>query len=220
MWTVAVVVGGVLVQNGCQVTFTGDEHPVGAFAADGADPALSVRVRAGRPRRGVEHVDALAGEHRIERGGEFVVAVAEQEPQPGRASVEVHQQIPCLLGDPGTGRVGGDPGDVDLARADLDEEQHVDPFKEHGVDGEEVAGQDRVRQRGGGYSTPCWPLPGSPGRPAHREFVDAPTTGSRQPTAAPARGSAWRPAGGRVWRVDTSNAGRSAPGASAAGSPG
>src|SRR6266508_2902117 len=133
MWTVAVVVGGVLVQNGCQVTFTGDEHPVGAFAADGADPALSVRVRAGRPRRGVEHVDALAGEHRIERGG---------------ASVEVHQQIPCLLGDPGTGRVGGDPGDVDLARADLDEEQHVDPFKEHGVDGEEVAGQDRVRLRG------------------------------------------------------------------------
>src|SRR6266540_1786231 len=148
MWTAAVVVGGVLVQNGCQVTFTGDEHPVGAFAADGADPALSVRVRAGRPRRGVEHVDALAGEHRIERGGEFVVAVAEQEPQPGRASVEVHQQIPCLLGDPGTGRVGGDPGDVDLARADLDEEQHVDPFKEHGVDGEEVAGQDRVRLRG------------------------------------------------------------------------
>ncbi|MDZ5493642.1 hypothetical protein U2F25_29990 [Micromonospora sp. 4G53] len=33
---------------------------------------------------------------------------------------------------------------MDLAGGDLDEEQHVDPLEHHRVDGEEVAGQDRV----------------------------------------------------------------------------
>jgi hypothetical protein len=40
MWTVTVVVPGVLVEDGRQVTFTGDEHPVGALVADRAHPAL------------------------------------------------------------------------------------------------------------------------------------------------------------------------------------
>jgi hypothetical protein len=62
--------------------------------------------------------------------------------------VEVHQQISGLLGDPGGGRVGGHPDHVDLTRSDLHEEEYVDPFEEHGVDGEEVAGQDRVRLAG------------------------------------------------------------------------
>jgi hypothetical protein len=40
MWTVTVVVSGVLVQDGCQVPLTADEYLVGAFAADGAHPSL------------------------------------------------------------------------------------------------------------------------------------------------------------------------------------
>jgi hypothetical protein len=40
MWTVTVVVRGVFVQDGCLVTFAGDEHSVGALAADGAHPSL------------------------------------------------------------------------------------------------------------------------------------------------------------------------------------
>jgi hypothetical protein len=47
-----------------------------------------------------------------------------------------------LLDDPGTGRVDGHPGDVYAAGGDLDEEEHVDPFEEDGVDGEKVARQD------------------------------------------------------------------------------
>jgi len=49
MWTVAVVVRGVLAQDGRQMTLTGDEHPVSAFAANGAHPALRERVRSGAP---------------------------------------------------------------------------------------------------------------------------------------------------------------------------
>jgi hypothetical protein len=40
--------------------------------------------------------------------------------------------------------VGGYRGDVHSSGGDLDEEQHVDAFEEHGVDGEEAAGQDAV----------------------------------------------------------------------------
>jgi len=98
---------------------------------------------------------------------EFAVAVAEQEPQPGCASVEVHQQVPRLLDDPGAARMGGHPDDVHLAGRDLEEEQHVDPFEQHGVDGQEVTGQHRFllgRQelfpgrpdRRGAGSIPAW----------------------------------------------------------------
>jgi hypothetical protein len=42
------------------------------------------------------------------------------------------------------GRVSGDAGDVDSAGRQFQEERDVDPFEEHRVDGEEVAGQDGV----------------------------------------------------------------------------
>jgi hypothetical protein len=73
---------------------------------------------------------------------------------------EVHEQVPRLLGRPGTGRMCGDTDDVYLASREFDEEQHVDPFEEHGVDREDVAGQDRVRLGGQelspGRARPAW----------------------------------------------------------------
>src|SRR3954469_9147838 len=109
MWTVTVVVRGVLVQDSRQVTFTDDKHPIGALAANGAHPALRERVRTRRSRRGLDHVDALGREHRVEDGREFAIPVAEQKPQPGRATIQVHEQVPRLLRDPGPGRMRGHP---------------------------------------------------------------------------------------------------------------
>ena len=48
MWAVLVVVRGVLVEDGGEVSFAGDEHPVEAFASGGADLAFGVRVGAAR----------------------------------------------------------------------------------------------------------------------------------------------------------------------------
>jgi hypothetical protein len=81
-------------------------------------------------------------------GREFRVPVAQQEPQASHALVEVHQQVPRLLGHPGTGRMCGHPDQMDLAGGELQEEQHVDPLEKYGFDSEEVAGQDRVRSGG------------------------------------------------------------------------
>ena len=58
--------------------------------------------------------------------------------------VEIHQQVAGLLGDPGSGRVGGDANDVDLPSGQFQEEQHVDALEDHGVEGAEVAGEDGV----------------------------------------------------------------------------
>src|SRR5213595_658465 len=142
MWSVSVVVRGVLVEHGGEMPFAGDKDPVEALASDGADPAFGVGVRLRRLWRRLDDVDAGGGEHRIEDGGELRVAVAQQEPEPGGATVEVHEQVTCLLGDPGAGRVDGNAGDVHLPGGDLDEEQYIDPFEEDGVDSEEVACED------------------------------------------------------------------------------
>src|SRR3954453_6166891 len=100
-----VVMTGVFGQHGGQVPLADDEYPVGALSAYGAHPALRERVRAGRLRWGPDHFDAGSSEHRVEDGGEFRITVAEQEPQPGRALVEVRQQISALLRLPGAGRM-------------------------------------------------------------------------------------------------------------------
>jgi hypothetical protein len=70
--------------------------------------------------------------------------------------VEVHEQVAGLLGNPGTGRVSGGADNLDSAGRQFQEEQDVDPFEEHRVDGEEVAGEDAVGL-GGEELFPCRP---------------------------------------------------------------
>jgi hypothetical protein len=57
-----------------------------------------------------------------------------KEPEPVRAVAEVHEQVAGLLGDPGPGRVGGDPGEVHAATIVLDRDEDVEAAQEHGVD--------------------------------------------------------------------------------------
>src|SRR5439155_13512219 len=57
-------------------------------------------------------------------------------------SVRRSRSISTLRAYPRAGRGTGHPGDLYLPGSDLDEEEHVDPFEEDRVDGEEVAGQN------------------------------------------------------------------------------
>jgi pimeloyl-ACP methyl ester carboxylesterase len=63
---------------------------------------FGVTVRPRCPRRNPDHLDALGGEHRIERRGELGVAVTDQEPERARPVVEVNDQVTGLLGGPFT----------------------------------------------------------------------------------------------------------------------
>jgi len=54
---------------------------------------------------------------------------------------EVHQQVAGRLGDPGPGRVGGDPGHVHPPTVKFDNEQDVQPGQPDRLDREEVTGE-------------------------------------------------------------------------------
>jgi hypothetical protein len=113
-----------------------------------ADEAFGDGVRARCPDRGAEDRDVGAGEHGVEGADELAVPVADQEAELLDAVAEVHKQIAGLLGDPGGGRMGGDPGNVHPAGPVLDHHQDVEAAQEDGVDVGEVDREDRVGLRG------------------------------------------------------------------------
>jgi hypothetical protein len=92
-----------------EVVSADDQQPVQALGADGADPALRMRVRSGCPYRREEHLATLRPEDLIEAAGELRVSIAEQEPHPTPWFAEHQQQVAGLLGDPGAVGVGGHP---------------------------------------------------------------------------------------------------------------
>lgn len=47
---------------------------------------------------------------------------------------QVYEQVPGLVSDPGSGRVGRDIHDVDGPAGVSDDERDVDPLAEHGID--------------------------------------------------------------------------------------
>jgi hypothetical protein len=191
------------------VALANDEHPVGALSAYGAHPAFCERVRSGRLWRRLDHFEAFPGEHRVEDSGEFAISVAKQEPGPGRPLVEAHQHVSCLLGNPCAGRMRGDADDMDPAGGEFHEEQNVDPFEEHRVDGEEVApmwvGLVKVLLRPG-----VWPG-GWPGGGGRCGFSWARRGG--RTVAGEARRSGWCFGGGRVvgWYASVSEVVSQAP---------
>ena len=116
----------ILGQDLPEVPFAVDQQVVEAFAAQRPDESLGDRVRARCPNGGAEDADVGAGEHGVERGGELAVPVADQESELVGAVIEVHEQVAGLLSDPGSGRVGGDPGDVHAATVVLERDDDVE----------------------------------------------------------------------------------------------
>ena len=141
----AVVVELVLAEHGRGVPLVDDQGAVEEFAADAFDEAFGDRVGPRRPHRRLDDPDVHGGEDSVERGGELGVAIADKEPETAGGVVEVHEQVAGLLGQPGAGRVGGDPEDVHAAGGVLDDEERVEPVQGDGVEVEQVAGEDRVR---------------------------------------------------------------------------
>jgi len=75
-----------------------DERPVQAPAADRGHPPLRVGIRPRCPHRRGAYLDPLGGKHRIERGGELRIPIADQQPQAADTAVEIQQQVAGLLG--------------------------------------------------------------------------------------------------------------------------
>ena len=71
----------------------------------------------------------------------------DQELATGQHVAQPDREVARLLGDPRRSRVGGDPGQVDPARVELDEDEHVQSPEEDRLDGEKVGRQEMRRLR-------------------------------------------------------------------------
>ena len=146
MWPVLVVVAAVDAEHVLEVAAAEDEDPVEAVGADRAHPALGVGVRVRRLHRRPDHLDAFGAEDLVEGVAELRVAIMDEEPE--RLLVaELHDEVARLLGDPAAVRVRGAGEVLDPPGRERDEEEHVDPLQERGLDGEEVAGEHARRLR-------------------------------------------------------------------------
>ena len=115
---------------------TGFRHPHGP---DGQHEAFGEAVRPRTPRRDLDHLDARIRQHRVERSRELSGPVADQEPEPRDMLAEVHDEVAGLLGGPGPVGMRGHAQHVQVAVADLEHEQDVEPPQRHrAVDVEEV----------------------------------------------------------------------------------
>src|ERR1039458_9898791 len=110
----------------------------------GPYPALRDRVHPGRSHRDAEGLDADRGEHRVKTDGELGVPVADKEPETLAGVIEVGSEVTCDLGHPWAVWVGSGTKDVGDASLQLDHEQDVVPAEQHGVDMEEVGGDDAL----------------------------------------------------------------------------
>src|SRR6266705_5343767 len=86
---------------------------------------------------------AFAAEYLIELVDELGIPIMDGEPDWSLQLVQLPGQVSGLLSDPGAVGMSGAVGVENAAAADLQEDDHVESPKQHRVDGEEVAGQDR-----------------------------------------------------------------------------
>jgi hypothetical protein len=119
-----------------------DQDAIEALAPDAADPALRVRLRAGRRDRRADHPDPLRPEDLVEGSRELAVAVADQEPRPLLLFGPLHHQVARLLRDPSTVRVGGHTSEMDAPTLELNEEEHMQPPQPERLDSKEVTLKD------------------------------------------------------------------------------
>ena len=142
---VVVVMVLVLAKHGCGVSQVDDEDAVKEFASDAADETFGDRVGSWCPHRCLNDADVERGEHGVEGCGELGVTVPDEEPEAAAGVLEVHEQVTGMLGQPGSGGVGGDAEDVDAAGGLLNNKEDIQPAQRDGVQMEQVTGDDPMR---------------------------------------------------------------------------
>jgi hypothetical protein len=103
---VPVVVRCVHAQNAFEMSASEDEDAIEAVAADGAHPALCVRVCVWRLNGCLDHLDLLGAEDLVEGRAELRIAVMDQQPQPPLVVAELDDEVAGLLGHPGAVGIG------------------------------------------------------------------------------------------------------------------
>src|SRR5215218_5275715 len=134
-WAVLVVMPPVDAEHVFEMSATENEDPVDAVGADGSHPAFGVGIRVWRLDGRADHLDALAAEDFVEGVAELLVAIVDEESESLVVS-QLHDEVACLLRDPGTIWACGAGDVLDPACCERDEEEDVEPLEEHRLDRE------------------------------------------------------------------------------------
>lgn len=136
-----VVVVDELAEHFFELAAMEDQHPIEAFTTDGADETLGEGIGSRSPHWSVDDPDAFGAKDLVEARGELSVTIPDQEPDKRSSLRKDETQIPRLLGHPLTYGVRRDSRYVHPPGVQLDEEQYVEPPKQYGLHGKEVASQ-------------------------------------------------------------------------------
>ena len=115
-----------------------DEDAIEAVIADGPHPALSERVRVRCLHRSPDHIDPLGAEDVVEGAAELRVAIMDQQLELRLMLARLHDEVASLLGDPGAVGVGSAGDELEPARREREEEEHIDPLQRERLDREEI----------------------------------------------------------------------------------
>src|ERR1035438_547598 len=97
----AVVVGHELPEDALGMAFTADEHPVQALGPGCAHKSLRERVRPGRSKGCLDDSCAYRSHHLVKWPNELAVPVTDKKAESSSLVLEVGNQVPGFLGDPG-----------------------------------------------------------------------------------------------------------------------
>jgi hypothetical protein len=145
MGPTAVVVLGIRPERPIEMPSTLDERPVEALRPDGFDHPLRISVGVWGSYRSQDYLCPFRTEDLIEWTDELGVPVSDEEPDGGRATIEVHSDVPSLLSDPGRAGMCGRGTQVDAPTPEFDEQQDIQGPETGGLDGEEVTGDHPLR---------------------------------------------------------------------------
>ncbi|WP_245886776.1 hypothetical protein [Umezawaea tangerina] len=142
------------------MALTHDQELIEEFASESADDSFAVGVHPRRLRRAGDDAHIVGVEDGVKRLTVLAVTVAEHESERLHSVSEVSGEIPGLLRCLCLGGVGGDAGDVQASGAVFEEGQCVEACAEHGVEVQEVRGDDALALGGQelspGRATAAW----------------------------------------------------------------
>jgi hypothetical protein len=133
-----VVVALELAEERAQVRLVENDHVVQALAPEGSDQPFGDRVRARRPDRRQERLDAEASRPRHESPAVDGIPVPHEVP----GCPSPRRRLDQLAPDPRGGRAGGHVQVDELAPGVADEDEHVQRPERQGLDGQQVHAPD------------------------------------------------------------------------------
>jgi len=134
-------------QNALEVSRIQNEQPIEALSANGSHEPFGDAIRLRCLDRCPDYTNARALKDRVKARREFAVVIANEHAHRLLALGEGPGDLPRLLRDPRPVGMCRAASQVHAPTGDLDEEQHVQPTKPDGVDGEEIDGDDAPRLR-------------------------------------------------------------------------